>query len=68
MVSASMLGVDLTIAVARGTAQGGVLSPLVWNLVMDTLLRRMMHHPGAYSETFADDLTKLIVGLHLGTV
>ena len=67
-VTAHLLGVDQTVVVARGTAQGGVLSPLVWNLVMDTLLREMEKYAAVYSQAFADDLASLNVGIDLCTL
>ncbi|KAG7309924.1 hypothetical protein JYU34_004438 [Plutella xylostella] len=47
--------------VAKGCPQGGVLSPLLWNLVVDDLLRRL-NSSGFYTVGYADDLTILISG------
>ena len=37
-VTAELQGVTSTIIPGKGSPQGGILSPIVWNLVMDTLL------------------------------
>ena len=38
-VTANLQGVTQTITPGRGSPQGGILSPLVWNLVMDPILK-----------------------------
>lgn len=48
-------------SVVRGCPQGGVLSPILWNLVMDSLLVRL-NDSGLYSLGYADDLLILLVG------
>lgn len=54
---------DITIQgrVVRGCPQGGVLSPIIWNLVMDSLLSSL-NNIGLYSLGYADDLLILLVG------
>jgi retron-type reverse transcriptase len=37
-VHTSLMGSSLTAKVIKGCPQGGVLSPLLWNLVVDRLL------------------------------
>ena len=44
-VTASLQGVTKTITPGRGSPQGGILSPLVWNLVMDSLLKEFQAGP-----------------------
>lgn len=51
----------------RGCPQGGVLSPLLWNLVADTLLREL-NNKGFPTYGFADDYLILIVGLCISTL
>ncbi|CAB4045425.1 Hypothetical predicted protein, partial [Paramuricea clavata] len=43
MVEANLQGVRARISPSMGSPQGGVLSPLVWNLVMDSLLRQFYY-------------------------
>ena len=57
----------MRVSVARGCPQGGVLSPLLWNLVMDGLLRRL-EEAGIYAQAYADDLVILITASFADTV
>ncbi len=41
LVSMTHLDTRLTVRTTRGSPQGGVLSPLLWNLVVDGLLREL---------------------------
>ncbi|XP_044262788.1 uncharacterized protein LOC123010152 [Tribolium madens] len=43
--------------------QGGVLSPLLWDVVVDSLLRRL-NEAGFYTIGYADDLVILLTGRH----
>ncbi|OXA44934.1 Methionine--tRNA ligase, cytoplasmic [Folsomia candida] len=55
--------------VERGCPQGGVLSPLLWDLVASEILEKLHHRfPQLYSQGFADDLTTVGRGIDLGTV
>jgi hypothetical protein len=54
------LGVSRSIAVARGCPQEGILSPLLWCLVVD--------EGGIYAQGYADDICLLAVGKFLNTV
>ncbi len=53
--------------VAKGCPQGGVLSPLLWNMVVNDLITTLNanHY---YTIGYADDLTILISGRFAGTV
>jgi ribonuclease HI len=66
-VRAEIRGVSSTMKVRRGCPQGGVLSPLLWNMVIDSLLRRL-EEQGLWAQGFADDVVILINGKYLGTV
>ncbi len=44
-VTANVQGVKTTILPARGSPQGGVLSPLIWNLIIDEILTRYRDGP-----------------------
>ena len=49
--SASLCGESVDVLVSRGCPQGGVLSPLLWNLVIDSLLwklEKLMSYSQAY--------------------
>jgi ribonuclease HI len=66
-VTANLLDAVRTISVERGTPQGGVLSPLLWNMVIDDLLvilQRLL----ALILGFADDVGLLQVGSHCDTI
>ncbi|MCP3662523.1 MAG: RNA-directed DNA polymerase [Gammaproteobacteria bacterium] len=52
------------VAVHKGTPQGGVLSPLMWDLVVDSLLR-VLHGSGVFALGYSDDGVVLVKGLHL---
>lgn len=53
--------------VAKGCPQGGVLSPLLWNLVVDSLIKRL-NDRGYYTVGYADDITIIINGTHENTL
>lgn len=47
--------------VNRGCPQGGVLSPILWNIVVDSLICTL-NSTGYNTEGFADDLVILLIG------
>jgi hypothetical protein len=49
---------SVSVAVSKGCPQGGVLSPLLWCLVVDELLARLCGG-GVYAEGYADDICLL---------
>ena len=53
--------------VARGCPQGGVLSPLLWCLVLDGLLRNL-NEAGVYAQGYADDLAIVVTGRFPSTI
>lgn len=53
--------------VSRGTPQGGVLSPLLWNLSLNKILIRLSAL-GVKVVAYADDLVLLVSGFDLGTI
>ena len=57
----------MQVASVRGCPQGGVLSPLLWNLTMDELLWDL-NEAGYYSIGFADDIAIIIRGKFPSTV
>ena len=50
-------------SLVRGTPQGGILSPLVWNTVFDSLLRTLEGFQGVEPRGYADDGMFLISGI-----
>ena len=55
-------GEHITFRIKRGVAQGGILSPLIWNIVLDSLLQSTAKDAPAYIQAFADDLISLAEG------
>jgi len=53
--------------VPRGCPQGGVLSPLLWYLVVNELLARL-NEGGVYTQGYADDICLLAVWKFPNTV
>jgi ribonuclease HI len=66
-VQAKVKGEVMTVRPTRGTPQGGVLSPLIWNIVMDKLLRKFVGKPTKVT-CYADDLALTSTGVDEGTV
>jgi hypothetical protein len=66
-ISATLLGKTLGVVAARGCSLGGVLSPLLWSLVVDDLLWGLNSN-GNYTVGHADDIAILITGKFLQTV
>ena len=68
-VSSNYQSFKVSRVLERGCPQGGVLSPLLWNLVMDEGLARVnAAYPQVYSQSFADDIAMLSRGPDLSTV
>ena len=61
VVTANMQGCDASILPARGSPQGGVLSPLIWNLIMDTFLSKFTKGPVKVIG-YADDILLYVKG------
>jgi Reverse transcriptase (RNA-dependent DNA polymerase) len=57
-VTAVIRGENITMKVRKGCPQGDVLSPLLWNMVIDELIRRL-NHAGLWSRGFADNILNL---------
>ena len=55
-----MAGAEIIRTIAKGAPQGGVLSPFLWNLVLDELLS--MFAKTHDLQAFADDLCLIIIG------
>jgi hypothetical protein len=59
MLSATLSGETLRGSAARGCPQGGVLSPLLWSLVVDDIIWELNSN-GYYTVGYADDTAILI--------
>jgi len=69
ILTSELMGTSVTIQVARGCPQGGVLSPILWNLVMDDLLTTLKAKvPSLFIQAFADDLVIAQQGIDPGTI
>ena len=59
---------DITYASTnRGLPQGGGLSPTLWSMIEDSLLKWLSKH-GVYVQGYADDGVVLVIGIVLSTV
>src|SRR5262249_62301993 len=63
----SLGGSSLMVKAKRGFPQGGVLSPTMWNLVVDSLFRRL-NESGHPAEGFSDDEFIIVKGKHLSVL
>jgi ribonuclease HI len=61
MATLELRGAKTVKKLSRGTPQGGVLSPLIWNLAFDDLLSRFDQGPVRICG-FADDAALIIIG------
>ena len=64
---ATLNKISLKFAISRGCPQGGVLSPLLWCLVVNYLLTRLSGG-GIFIQGYADDICLLAVGKFPNTV
>jgi len=67
LIHTSLMGSSLTAKVAGGCPQGGVLSPLLWNLVADKLLTAT-NDLGFSTFGYADDIVIIVQGKFAHTV
>jgi ribonuclease HI len=68
-VISTLQGVTRYRVVERGCPQGGVLSPLLWIVLVDEVLLRLKRAlPQMVAPTFADDLGLIQLGPDIGTV
>ena len=66
-VTVTVQGKSVSKKVKKGCPQGGILSPLLWNLVINSLIILLNSTP-ADSEGFADDVNFLIRGIDIDTI
>ena len=63
----TLFGVTVSRFLSKGTPQGGVFSPIAWNLAFDSLLK-MFDGTGVYIIGFADDGLILLSGPDMHTL
>ena len=68
MVTITHKNATRRIKTKRGCPQGGVLSPFLWNLVIDDLLQYTAKHIPGYIQAFADDIMSLAEGDDLDVI
>jgi ribonuclease HI len=66
-VSAELQGVNRRRKPKRGSPQGGVLSPLIWNLIMDTLMTQFKG-AAVTAIAYADDVLLIVTGKDFSTL
>jgi len=64
----SLCGSTTAKQVMKGCPQGGILSPLLWNLLIDSLLALLEAVPAIRGQAFADDVATISFGPVLETV
>ena len=67
IASAEVAGSSVTRLVSRGTPQGGVISPLLWLLVVDVILKKL-EDEGTFIIGYTDDLAILVRGKFPGVM
>lgn len=60
-VEASVCGHRTSLWVAKGCPQGGILSPILWCMVVDSLIKKL-NEQGIFAQGYSDDLTILVRG------
>ena len=66
-VMAAIGKTSMTVEATKGCPQGGVLSPLMWCLVVDDLLTKL-NNKNIYTQAYSDDGTILIEGKDLNKI
>ena len=65
-ITLSLADTNITRCIPKGCPQGGVLSPFLWNLVLNDLLLNFEFTNDL--QAFADDLSLLIQGCDIQTI
>ena len=66
--TATLLDSEVTKNINRGTPQGGILSPTIWNMNIDDCLRSMRKKGPVDGHAFADDVKIIGVGIDERTI
>lgn len=60
-VQATVCGTNLSLGVTKGCPQGGILSPILCCMVVDSLLVKL-NDSGVFAQGYSDDVSCLICG------
>ena len=63
VVTADVQGTSKTIKPTQGSPQGGVLSPLIWNIIIDGLLANFQQFDPVKIIGYADDVLLYVSGI-----
>ena len=66
-VTVAVQGISVSKRVKKGCPQGGIMSPLLWNLVINSLII-LINSTAADSEGYADDVNLLVRGIDIDTI
>ena len=66
-LTATLADKSITKEITRGCPQGGILSPFLWNAVMDELLKECNENK-LYTQAYADDIAGVIIGIDPATL
>lgn len=66
-VEATICGSSIKLGVTRGCPQGGILSPILWCMVIDSLLAKL-NDSGLFAQGYSDDVSTLICGNFVATI
>jgi hypothetical protein len=68
IITANIQGVKKSIKPTKGSPQGGVLSPFIWNMIIDSLLSQFTTEEPVKAVGYADDVILLIKGFDNDTM
>lgn len=60
-VETSVCGTSTRLGVTRGCSQCGILTPILWSMVIESLLVRL-NDSDFFTQSYADDVSSLICG------
>lgn len=58
-VQATICGSSMKLGVTRGCPQGGILSPILWCMVIDSMLVKL-NDSGIFTQGYSDDVASLV--------
>lgn len=66
-MTAELQGVNRTARPGKGSPPGGIPSPIVWNIIMDTLLSQLVSGP-VNALGYADDIMMVSPGIYVEVI